>query len=332
MSLTQIIELTYSIILSLGVSGAIIFGLSSWLGKVWANRLMAEEKFKHQQSLLSLSENIKKENAIELERLKSNIESNSYVERLDQTHFHEQRKNIKESISKNKVNIINAADELNHRLWNFSENYSNNWHKKNDKSINEQYYLYSFAYRLLAFYAWCAKAEGDMIYLDSTVAEDKDLDFVKFLKLFPQIMCDASLFSGVEYDVSHDTDHFYKNDFNNMIRQMIVNEQIISFEEFKIKITSEKLDVEKVINFLSEINPHENRLRWPRVAILHIALLMFMNTFGYDFQHTSTIKVKELQGKYPKNLALLNFEQMLCRLNLKENKEVAEISRELRSI
>lgn len=325
-------ELTSSIILSIGASGAIIFGLSSWLGKVWANRLMTEEKFKHQQNLLSLSESIKKENAIELERIKSRIESNSYIERLDQTHFHEQRKHVKESISKNKINIINAADELNHRLWNFSENYSNNWHKKNDKSISEQYYLYSFAYRLLAFYAWCAKAEGDMIYLDSTVAENKDLDFVKFLKLFPQIMCDASLFSGVEYDVSHDTDHFYKNDFNNMIRQMIVNEKIISFEDFKTKITNEELNIEKVVNFLSEITPHENRLRWARVEILHIALLMFINTFGYDFQHTSNVKIKELQGKYPKNVALLNFEHMLRRFNLKENAEVAEISGALRLI
>jgi hypothetical protein len=46
-----IAEIAASIIVALGGGGAIVFGLSSWLGKVWADRLMQKEKAKHDQDL-----------------------------------------------------------------------------------------------------------------------------------------------------------------------------------------------------------------------------------------------------------------------------------------
>lgn len=152
MGFEDIVSVSTVIIGSIGSAGAIIFGLSSWLGKVWANHLMNTEKFKHQQELLVITEEIKNKNIVALEKLKAQIESTSHIEKLDKTHEHEQRKKIKEVISKNKVNIIDAAESLNHRMWNFGDNYSEGWHVKNDRKIDSQYYLYSFAYRLLDFF------------------------------------------------------------------------------------------------------------------------------------------------------------------------------------
>lgn len=329
MNFEDLLSVSTVIIGSIGSAGAIIFGMSSWLGKVWASRLMNTEKFKHQQELLVITENIKNKNNVELEKLKAKIESTSHVEKLDRTHEHEQRKKIKEVISKNKVNIIDAAESLNHRMWNFGDNYSKGWHIKNDKEIDNQYYLYSFTYRLLAFFAWCGKVEKEMIYLDSTIAEEKDLNFVKFLKLFPQLMCDASLFEGLEYDYSHDADHFYKNNFQSSINKISREDGVISFEEFKSKIEEKEINVDKIIDFLSGINPNEKRLRWFRLESMHFVLLMFINTFGYDFQYTDIEKIRKLLKKHKDNPTFSNLNSMICDYKLQNSSEVKLISSEL---
>ncbi len=54
MQLSDILAISGSIIASIGGGAAIVFGFSSWLGKVWANRLMEKEKNEHSRELESL--------------------------------------------------------------------------------------------------------------------------------------------------------------------------------------------------------------------------------------------------------------------------------------
>jgi len=54
MSAHELFELSGAVLASLGGGAAIIFGFSSWLGKVWANRLMTKEKAEYAQELESL--------------------------------------------------------------------------------------------------------------------------------------------------------------------------------------------------------------------------------------------------------------------------------------
>ncbi len=170
-----------------------------------------------------------------------------------------------------------------------------------------------------------------MIYLDSTIAEEKDLNFVKFLKLFPQLMCDASLFEGLEYDYSHDTDHFYKNNFQSHINQIRREDGVITFEDFKSKIEKNEINIDKAIDFLSGINPNENRLRWFRLESMHFVLLMFINTFGYDFQYTDIEKIRGLLNKHKDNPTFQNLNRMICDFKLQNSSEVQFISSELNS-
>ncbi len=51
-------EVAGAVLLSLGGGGVIVFALSSWLGKVWAERLMARETARHNQDLATLSANL----------------------------------------------------------------------------------------------------------------------------------------------------------------------------------------------------------------------------------------------------------------------------------
>jgi len=76
--------------------------------------------------------------------------------KLKSVHDFEQRKQIKEAISKNKTMLLNSAESLNHRLWNFSKNSDKKWHSFNENdNLEDKYYLVSFCYRFLAFFAWC---------------------------------------------------------------------------------------------------------------------------------------------------------------------------------
>jgi hypothetical protein len=47
----DILQIALTFIASLGGGGLIVFGLSNWLGKVWADRLMQSERAKHDREL-----------------------------------------------------------------------------------------------------------------------------------------------------------------------------------------------------------------------------------------------------------------------------------------
>jgi hypothetical protein len=51
MQLPDLAVIVASVLLSLGGGGAIVLGLSGWLGKVWAERLMEKEKARYQKDL-----------------------------------------------------------------------------------------------------------------------------------------------------------------------------------------------------------------------------------------------------------------------------------------
>lgn len=62
-------------ILSVGGGGAIVVGLSSWLGKVWANRLMEIERAKHAQDLVKLQSELRHESEAALSALRTELET-----------------------------------------------------------------------------------------------------------------------------------------------------------------------------------------------------------------------------------------------------------------
>lgn len=325
MTLSDIFELSAAVLASVGGAGFIIFGLSSWLGKVWVNRLMDSERHENQKRLTEITEEIKRLNNFELEKLKSTLELSSHASKLDQEHEYDQKKKIKEVISKYKIRLIDSAESLNHRMWNFNANHSEKWHLNNNKSIEDQYYLYSFVYRILAFFSWCRLTEKDMVFLDSTIASNKDLDFVKFLKLLPQVMCDAALYDGLGYNHSHDTDHFFLNNFQSILDQVHSQDGVLSFDEFKYKVTENEIDVSGIINFMSGLSPEEDRPRWFRLQAMHYTLLMFINVFGYDFQYTDVSRINELKVKHKNNPSLENLKKMIFKIKLHENSEVNAI-------
>ncbi|MGR6757305.1 hypothetical protein ACU6QO_05780 [Aeromonas veronii] len=81
--MSEYLSIGATIIASLGGSGAIILGLSNYLGKVWAERLMVTEKANHEQKLERLRVQLQKENQLHLAEL------NNGLEIYKQTHLRE---------------------------------------------------------------------------------------------------------------------------------------------------------------------------------------------------------------------------------------------------
>ncbi|MFQ5532073.1 MAG: hypothetical protein ACE5ES_05655, partial [Candidatus Nanoarchaeia archaeon] len=59
---------------------------------------------------------------------RSVFEKHFHLFKLKSEHIYDQRKQIKSILSKNKRRILNISEMLNHRLWNFSNNYREKWH------------------------------------------------------------------------------------------------------------------------------------------------------------------------------------------------------------
>jgi len=79
MTTSDIANIALAILGSLGIGGGIVFGLSSFLGKVWADRLMAKETHTHEKELADLRANLENKNQHYIEGLKADL--NIYQEK-----------------------------------------------------------------------------------------------------------------------------------------------------------------------------------------------------------------------------------------------------------
>ena len=241
--------------------------------------------------------------------------------KLESDYTYDQRKKVKEAISRYKVPLLNSAESLNHRLWNFSKNAPEAWHIQRDaENITDRYYLLSFCYRFLLFFSLCRKIDLELVYLDSTVSTKKDLEFLKYLKLFPQFFSDTEIFKGTGYNQSVTTDHFFSDDFRELIGKMSSNDKMLSYSEFKKKV--EEKEFINVINYFSGISVDHSCLRWQVINSFHFILVAFLNDYGYDFQKTSKEKISGLAKGLPKNGLIKNAYTFIERACLNNNKEV----------
>jgi len=89
MTLQEIMNLALTILGSIGTAGIIVLALSSWLGKVWATRLMDNERHKHQIELAKITTGFERENQKILADIKHQQEQYIEFVKSDLTIFKE---------------------------------------------------------------------------------------------------------------------------------------------------------------------------------------------------------------------------------------------------
>jgi hypothetical protein len=89
MTSSDVWHVALAVLASLGGGGAIVFGLSSWLGKVWATRLLESERAKYAEELERLRSNLEQANRL----LQGEIEKTIFVSKV---HFETEFKALAE--------------------------------------------------------------------------------------------------------------------------------------------------------------------------------------------------------------------------------------------
>lgn len=180
-------------------------------------------------------------------------------------------------------------------------------------------------YRFLNLYLWIKKAQQNLIYLDTTVASNKDLEFITFLKVFPNIMCDLDFIVGPNVDQNSEVDHFFRNVFESFSDLILENDSPKSFEKYKEDLPILKISLKKLYIYFDGISPTENRMRWDRIHFLHLTVILFLNNYGYNFQKTDKKQLKEILTAPKKSDYLRNYLNYLKKYKLDNNKEVKKL-------
>ena len=244
---------------------------------------------------------------------KSWIEKRVLINKLESEYKYDQQKDLKALLAKNKMRLLNSAEALNHRLWNFMENYSEPW-----LSSRGNYYN-SFVYRFITFFSYIRQIEKELIYIDSTFAGKEDLEFIKFLRTFPQLFCDVKLFQGEDYDKSLATDHFFRNNFENICDSFICQNIIVDYSNFLEDVGRYEHENKKLFDYFDSIGIDEPRYRFDLIKTFHLTLIAFLNTYGYDFQQTTLSQINEVIEIPRKSRLYKNYKDILVRNKLNNN-------------
>lgn len=263
--------------------------------------------------------------------LKSMLDSKSHQNKIAIDHEHAEKKKIKEAIANHKVKTLNSFEELNHRLWNLADNYKSKWHVMDGAYHQEdKYYFHSFVYRLAAMSCSANKVETDLIYLDTTLSDKSELDFLKFCKFINIFLCQASLYKGLDYDESEPVDHFYRHKLLKEVNSLLDNQgDIIFYEQFEENLSSHLLAMKGICQFIDAASPLEVRYRWIKLFCLQLILICFMNSYGYDFQKTDDEQIDKIlefiRLHDSSDVALANFVAALKKHKLNTNDAVFKL-------
>ncbi len=243
----------------------------------------------------------------------------------------EQKKKLKQDIAKNKIHLLNAIEELNHRLWNFNLYVGEGWHKisKNDWFKNDQYYINSFVYRILVFIHWTLKTEKDTVSVDSTIADKNDIKFLKYIKTLKEIFTAADLLRDLGYDRSSNTNHFYKNDLIGYCKWVVENGKVLDFDEFEIKLKYNYESLQKVIEYFTTIEDNISDRNLNVLRCTHLLAIQFLNDFGHSYQKTNKKKINRITNDYKTKIMIKDrFEKFI--INSKLENEMKSILKKIK--
>jgi len=267
---------------------------------------------------------------------KNFIEKKFLSFKLDIEHKFEERKKIKSVLAVYKSHLLTSCEDLNNRVGNFSKQDYLKYFKLLDVKGNytnpKDYFFHSFIYRILAVYAWMNKIETELIHLDTTIATRNDLEFIKFMRFYRLIFSETDFFKGHSYGYGNQRDHITKNIFEDLYQCVIKDNEIISFNKYLEKF-QEKHHQKQLLPFyqlLDGINLEENRLRWQWFQILKILNIVFLNSYGYDYQQISDEKMLIAINNPQRSKLYDNFIFLLGEYKLNKQKEIERLIKLLR--
>ena len=250
--------------------------------------------------------------------------------RLEVEYEYEERKKLRALIGKYHGRVLEAAESLNHRLWNLQENQDKGWLAIGGRfeEAQEHYYFSTTVHRLIALMAYFHQFQGDAIYIDGRIAKDKDLLLLKFAKALEWALTDVALFEDLAYDGFYATDHIFKNHLHLACEACGTESGVFSYSEFQTVLAEGTVQdqLKPVLCLLDGLTRDEDRYRWDRIVVFHLILMAFINCFGYKMQHSSIEQLRRVAGTVCHPEVLTNLSVWMKKLGLTEAKANADMA------
>jgi hypothetical protein len=233
------------------------------------------------------------------------LDRRAHREDLAAQYRHNQRRDLQTLLGRYHGGLLDYATSWNYRVLNFFENVGEDWLKREGVYRDEShYYFHSSVYRFLALLGLAQRFESEQIFIDARFVDDRELEFVKFVKAFHWVMSDVALFKGLDYDKDTGSDHFTSDRLRAICEafaELPVAEaqeggggeprppaaRIPSFRQFGQRVLRDESEPElqDVFEFFDGLSPDEaDRYRWDRLMCLYLLTTAFVTTFGYEFQ------------------------------------------------
>ena len=260
--------------------------------------------------------------------IKNYFENKLHKRKLETEHKFNQQKKIKEVLAKYKGHLLSACDDFSQRMWRYYPMVEKDWLKISKKQSTytekgKNYYMHSFIYRYLSVLAWIKIIEKKLIFIDTTLSSKNDLEFIKFLRVISLLFCELKFSDEVSGTDKYERSHIYRNNLNVLPDTIITKNEIKSYSEYLEKVYENLQEpLLRLYEWFDDISPFEDRRRWDRFYLFHLIVIIFLNNYGYDFQKTDKIKIKQLLDNSHKEVDMNIFFDFLKDYLLDNNKEV----------
>jgi hypothetical protein len=168
--------------------------------------------------------------------------------------------------------------------------------------------------------------ETEAVLLDARIAKKEDFVFLNYAAALHWVMTDVALFEGLAYDSFDQTDHFFSDSYREYCDACLQEGVFVSLGQFSELLRGDlRKKLMPVLRYFDGLNPNEARLRWDRLVAFHLLLLAFINSFGYERQHTDQEKFTYVAKQIGNARVLKNLADWLPRHDLGSDPEAQKI-------
>ena len=241
--------------------------------------------------------------------------------RLKVEYEYEQRKELANIIAVHHGRLLAACESWHYRLSNLYVNEEKGW-----LSSPGGYYFLTTCFRFLAVCSLARSFERRAFFIDARIAQERDLEFLNYIRAFFWVVTDPALFAEVDYDETESTDHFFADQLRWICDSFCPREDTcLTFKEFEALSAQPQDPFKDVSAFFHGLNSREERLRWDRIVCFHLLVMAFLNSVGYQTQSSSDEDFRFVVGKVRHPQILSNLTIWLPRLGLEDQAEAKRI-------
>lgn len=273
---------------------------------------------------------------------------------LKRQHNQRERDKLRELISKYQGRVLEAALDWDRRMVQIYDGQFKDLKPGIDnREKSEQYYYQSVVFRFLQLTAIARRFEMEAFYIKADIANKEDFDLLRYAKSFLWVMIHAEITPD---DGQPGAEHFRSDAFRPFLdlcyaidkderKKPILpevrsrqGELIFDWRRFLALLDKKKSlrcenEVNELLDFFDGVCPEEQRTdgsprrRWDRLVALHLLVLAFIGTCGYDWDSRDlNERTEQAAGMllFPDDLRR-EFKLWLPRLGLAAKKEITYI-------